>query len=157
MSARKAHLEAMIPELDTMREDVASTARNDSDVISHRAYMKQAQCLRTIYGQIASTWFNAEQEVRNELGEAVDDVVELRYVTRLSDWLRAHVVQTADLTEGGAADIARQSSGVGEREVQINRLFADRHYKMIAEFCERSALALDERGRELRSGGAFHP
>ena len=157
MSARKAHLEAMVPELDAMREDVASTARNDSDVISHRAHMKQAQSLRAIYGQIASTWFNAEQEVMNELGEVVDDVVELRYVTRLSEWLRAHVARTVDLTEGGVADISSQSSGVGEREVQINRLYAIRHHKMIAEFCERSALALDERACQLRSDGAFHP
>jgi hypothetical protein len=151
MSARQTHLEKMIPELDAMRDSVAAAARDETDKLSHRAYLMQAKSLRTMYGQITSTWFNTAQEVKAESGEDDEDVVELRYGERLGHWLRAHVGHTADMTEGGETDLANQRGDLSESELAIVRLYALRHHEMVAAYCEKHAAALDERLEELRA------
>lgn len=157
MSARVTHLESMIPELDVMRDAVAAAARNETDMLSHRAYLMQAKSLRTMYGQITSTWFNTAQEVKAEIGEDDGDIVELRYAERLGNWLRAHASQASDMTEGGATDLANQRGNLSESELAIVRLYALRHHEMVAAYCERHAAALDERAAALREDVAARP
>ncbi|NTF23608.1 hypothetical protein G6L37_35125 [Agrobacterium rubi] len=157
MSARRSHLKSMIPELDEMREAVAATARGEYNGISHRAYMKQAQSLRSIYAQITSTWHNVAQEVHAERGESLPDVVELRYAERVSGWLREHARKTGELTEGGDLDLVNASSSMGRSDLAIIRLYASRHYEMVADYCERSAAVLDARAGELRDPSLPRP
>ncbi len=151
MSARVIHLENMIPELDVMRDAVAATARDAADMPSHRAYLMQAKSLRTMYGQVTSTWFNAAQEVKAETGDADESEVELRYAERLGHWLRAHVRQTADMTEGSETDV------LDESELAIVRTYALRHYEMVAAFCEKHAEALEDRAVALRGDVQARP
>lgn len=156
MSARAIHLENMIPELDGMRDAVAASARNETEMLSHRAYLMQAKSLRTMYGQITSTWFNAAQEVKAETGETDEATIELRYAERLGQWLRSHVRNTAEMTEGGETDLASQNS-MSEGELVIVRLYALRHHEMVAAFCEKHAAALDERAATLRDEAVARP
>jgi hypothetical protein len=149
MSARTTHLENMIPELDGMRDTVAVAAREEADNHSHRAYLMQAKSLRTMYGQITSTWFNTAQEVKAETVEADEDVIELRYAERLGRWLRTHASNTGDMMEGGETDALNQHS-FGESELAITRLYAHRHHEMVSDYCERHAAALDDRAATLR-------
>ncbi len=156
MSARTTHLENMIPELDVMRETVAADARDEAEMISHRAFLMQAKSLRTIYGQITSMWFNTAQEVKAETGEADEDTIELRYAERLGHWLRSHVRNTADMTEDGETDLTNQKS-MSESELAIVRLYALRHHEMVAGYCERHAATLDERAAVITADTRAHP
>jgi hypothetical protein len=156
MSARTAHLENMIPELDGMRDTVAAAAREEADKHSHHAYLMQAKSLRTMYGQITSTWFNTAQEVKAETGEADENVIELRYAERLGHWLRAHASNTDDMMEGGETD-GMSGHSFGESELAITRLYAQRHHEMVAEYCDRHATALEERAGELRVAVSVNP
>lgn len=152
MSAREVHIAAMIPELDEMRSEVAASAHEETDNISLRAYHFQAVSLRSIYGQIASMWFNLSQEVKRETGEMVEDVIELRYVEHLSQWLREHVTNTAAMMEGGELDLISQKSRFTDIQLAATREYAVRHHAMVSDYCERSASTLDERAMELRGG-----
>lgn len=156
MSGRANHLKNMIPELDGMRDAVAAAARNETDMLSHRAYLMQAKSLRAMYGQIMSTWFSAAQEVKAEIGEDDEDIIEQRYAERLGKWLRQHVARTADMTEGGEADLMSQKTA-GESELAIIRTYASRHYEMVAAFCERHAAALEDRAAALRGDIGARP
>lgn len=156
MSARITHIQNMIPELDVMRDAVAAAARDAADMPSHRAYLMQAKSLRAMYGQITSTWFNTAQEVKAETGETDEDTIELRYAERLGHWLRSHVRNTADMTEGGETDLASQNS-MSEGELAIVRTYALRHHEMVAAFCEKHAAALDERAAALRGDVQTRP
>jgi hypothetical protein len=155
MSARATHLENMIPELDAMRDAVASAAHADADVHSYRAYLMQAKSLRTMYGQITSTWVNTAQELKAEFGEVDGSVIELHYAERLGQWLRAHLKHTADGTEGGEID--RLRTNFSESELAIVRQSALRHHEMVAGFCEKHVAALDERAAALRSDALPRP
>lgn len=156
MTARVTHIENMIPELDGMRDAVAASARDETEMLSHSAYLMQAKSLRAMYGQITSTWFNTAQEVKAETGEVDEDEVELRYAVRLGDWLRAHVRHTADMTEGGETDLMNRKS-LSVSELAIARTYALRHHEMVAAFCEKHAAALDERAAALRGDTLARP
>jgi hypothetical protein len=151
MSARHYHIDNMIPQLDEMREAVAAAAHDESNERSHKAYMRQAQSLRAIYGQVTSTWFNVEQELKSKTGSADEETTELLYAERLGDWLRAHAKYTLDTMEGGEIDIVNQCSNFREEELAILRLYAQRHHAMVADYCEKHATALEERAEELRN------
>ena len=157
MSARTTHIENMIPELDTMRDAVAAAAREETDTQSHHAYMRQARSLRAMYGQITSTWFNVEQEVKAETGSVDEETVELRYAERLGQWLRAHARDVAETMEGGEIDMLNECSSFKPAELATTRLFAARHHDMVAEFCERNAEALDDRAAALRGETSPRP
>jgi hypothetical protein len=156
MSARTTHIENMIPGLDAMREAVAAAAREEADMLSHRAYLMQARSLRTMYGQITSTWFNTAQEVKAETGDTDDEAIELRYAERLSHWLRAHVGNAAGMMEGGETD-ATNENAFSESELAITRLYALRHHEMVADYCEEHAAALDDRAAVLRDDARARP
>lgn len=148
MSARDTHWNSMIPELDAMREAVASAAHVETDRTSHLAYMMQAKSLRAVYGAITSIWFNTAQEL-GSVGPQNEEAVELRYVERLSHWLRTHESQTADAMEGGTVDAANVRSGLTKDELSVIRRYAARHHDMIGEFCIRHAAALEARAGEI--------
>lgn len=154
MSARATHIGNMIPELDAMREAVAAASHADTDLRSQQAYRMQAKNLRTMYGQIQSTWFNTAQEVEAQTGETDEAVVELRYAERLGEWLRSHIETTTESLEGGDIDRGRDLS---PRELYIARLAARRHHEMVADYCERHVAALAERAEELRASFSVHP
>ena len=151
MSARNDHLCRMLPRLEEMRDAVARAARVDPDRLSHQAHLMQARTLRLIYGQITSTWANAAQEVAREAGEADEADVELLYAERLGHWLRAHVADTACQRESG--EVRSRSGESSESDRDVVRVFAQRHYDMVAEYCETHADALERRAAELR----WHP
>lgn len=149
MSAKTQHLDRMLPKLDEMRDAVARAAHVDPDARSHQAHLMQARALRAIYGQITSTWVNTAQEL-SRTGDVADEDVELLYAERLGSWLRAHVADTEARKQGLPSDFSRNDR-------DIVKLYAARHFDMVAEYCETHAAALEERVLELRSSAAPKP
>lgn len=131
-----------------MRSAVASAVGSETDPVSHRAYLYQAESLTEMFIQISSTWFDVELELRNSTFGEADEGVELIYAERLAHWMRSHARVAAD----GEIDPNRVKAKLGRLDhyLAAHRLYAARHHEMVADYCECVGLTLDARAEELR-------
>lgn len=125
---------------------------DDQNLMFHHASKTHAASLTVMGDMLRQAWFDAELKLRGTtIGEA-DDEVELAFADRLSRWLRDHAGYVERVAAGGDVEPGQVKAGPGRTELYIaaHRLYAERHYEVIADYCDRMATLLEHRITELR-------
>lgn len=142
-----SHALVMVEELEALRDAVAAAARVEKENISYRAYILQAQSIRSIRSQVTSLWADALAKTPPD-NRSDTELVEAKYVGMLSSWLKLHVATAEKSLVGGEFDEV-SAADKGTPVLEATRLWATRHLSLVTDFVQRHAAILDARQQEL--------